>query len=83
MQYEGTNGPRNIQVQGGQTFSWRSDGSVTNSGWTICWTAAGEVNTLASMARSRTALCQGTRLLSTLRENSGPAQNDGQGFALG
>ena len=55
VQYEGTRGPRNIQVQSGQTFSWLSDGSVVNSGWTICWTAACEISTFYRAMRSHLA----------------------------
>jgi len=34
--YEGSTGPSNVAVAAGSTFSWRADGSVTNSGWVIC-----------------------------------------------
>lgn len=34
--YEGTAGPDGVAVAAGSTFTWRSDGSVTNAGWTIC-----------------------------------------------
>ena len=36
--YQGTAGPNGVGVGAGSTFTWRSDGSVTNSGWTICLT---------------------------------------------
>ena len=35
--YMGMDGPDNVLVRAGSSFTWRSDGSVTNSGWTICW----------------------------------------------
>ena len=41
--YEGTTAPHNIPVQDGQNFSWLSDGSITNTGWTICLTPDAEV----------------------------------------
>ena len=34
--YVGAVGPSNVAVAAGSTFTWSSDGSVTNSGWTIC-----------------------------------------------
>lgn len=37
QRFEGTAGPNNVAVAAGSLFTWRSDGSVTNSGWTICW----------------------------------------------
>ena len=36
-QYSGTVGPSNVAVAAGSTFTWRSDHSVTYSGWTICY----------------------------------------------
>lgn len=38
QRYQGTSGPRNAPINRGGTFSWVSDGSVVNSGWTICIT---------------------------------------------
>lgn len=35
-QYQGRTGPSSVAVAAGSTFSWRSDGSGTYSGWTIC-----------------------------------------------
>jgi len=37
--YQGTRGPGNVYVSYGSTFTWRSDSSVTDSGWTICWSS--------------------------------------------
>ena len=37
--YEGSTGPNLVPVSAGETFSWRSDGSAVNAGWTICWAA--------------------------------------------
>ena len=34
--YQGTSGPSNLSVTAGTRFTWRSDGSVTNPGWTVC-----------------------------------------------
>ena len=34
--YEGSTGPNGVAVAAGSTFSWRSDNSNTNAGWTIC-----------------------------------------------
>jgi len=37
--YYGSNGPSNVAVAAGSTFSWRADHSVTNTGWVICFHA--------------------------------------------
>ena len=37
IRYEGSTGPTGVAVAAGSTFTWRSDGSVTNAGWTICF----------------------------------------------
>ena len=37
--YDGSTGPNGVAVAAGSTFAWQSDGSITNSGWTICLTA--------------------------------------------
>ena len=37
-QYQGSTGPISVAVAANSTFTWRSDGSVTNAGWTICFT---------------------------------------------
>ena len=34
--YSGTAGPVGVAVAAGSYFTWRSDGSVTRAGWTIC-----------------------------------------------
>ena len=34
--YRGSTGPRNVLVAAGSSFTWRTDHSVTNEGWTIC-----------------------------------------------
>ena len=34
--YHDSTGPSGVAVAAGSTFSWRSDSTVTNSGWTIC-----------------------------------------------
>ena len=36
--YQGSTGPDGVAVAAGSNFTWQSDGSVTNAGWTICWT---------------------------------------------
>jgi len=36
--YSGGTGPSNVAVAAGSTFTWRSDSSITNAGFTICWT---------------------------------------------
>ena len=36
--YQGRTGPSGVAVAVGSTFAWRTDGSVTRSGWTICLT---------------------------------------------
>ena len=38
--YQRTTGPNAVRVNAYSTFSWHSDGSVTNGGWTICWAGA-------------------------------------------
>lgn len=35
--YQDTSGPSNLPVTAGTPFSWRSDGSVTYPGWTVCY----------------------------------------------
>jgi hypothetical protein len=40
-EYSGTEGPRDIPIEAGSTFTWRTDGSVTAEGWTICLTPSG------------------------------------------
>ena len=40
VSYSGRAGPQNVPVAAGTTFTWRSDGSVSNSGWTICFSRA-------------------------------------------
>ena len=35
--YQGRAGPNGVAVAAGSFFTWRSDGSVTNAGWTICF----------------------------------------------
>jgi len=37
--YSGSQGPTNLDVSAGQTINWRSDVSVVNTGWHICWSA--------------------------------------------
>ena len=37
--YRGLTGPNGVAVAAGSLFTWRSDGSVTRAGWTICWSA--------------------------------------------
>ena len=37
QRFQGTTGPSNVAVAAGSSFTWRSDGSVANSGFTICW----------------------------------------------
>ena len=39
--YSGTEGPRDIPIEAGSTFTWRTDGLVTAEGWTICLTPSG------------------------------------------
>ena len=34
--YSGSTGPSNVAVTAGSTFTWSSDGSNTDIGWTIC-----------------------------------------------
>ena len=34
--YQGTRGPNGVNVKQGDVLSWRSDGSVTRSGFKIC-----------------------------------------------
>ena len=36
--YRGSTGPSNVVVAAGSNFTWRTDHSVTNEGWTICLT---------------------------------------------
>ena len=38
VRYSGTAGPNNVAVSAGSTFTWETDGSVTDEGWTICLT---------------------------------------------
>ena len=38
--YNGRGFPSNLPVTAGTTFSWSSDGSVTQMGWTICFQLA-------------------------------------------
>jgi len=35
--YRGSTGPNGVAVAAGSNFTWHSDFSVTNAGWTICW----------------------------------------------
>ena len=35
--YSGNTGPGNVAVTAGSTFTWRSDFSTVNDGWTVCW----------------------------------------------
>ena len=35
--YSGNTGPGNVAVTAGSTFTWQSDHSTTNDGWTVCW----------------------------------------------
>ena len=37
--YSGRTGPNGVAVSAGSSFTWRSDRSVTNDGWIICWAA--------------------------------------------
>ena len=39
--YNGSTGPYGVVVAAGSTFTWISDYSVTNAGWTICLTPNG------------------------------------------
>jgi hypothetical protein len=34
--YEGSNGPPAVAMADGDTFTWRTDGSVTHRGWELC-----------------------------------------------
>ena len=34
--YQGSTGPNGVPVAAGSNFTWHSDQSVTNAGWTIC-----------------------------------------------
>ena len=36
QRYHGTSGPNNVAVAAGSIFSWQSDGSEVNTGWTVC-----------------------------------------------
>ena len=38
--YSGTIGPVDVPVEADDVFTWFSDGSITNEGWTICLTAS-------------------------------------------
>ena len=42
--YSGSTGPQNLSVSSGDTLSWRSDHSVANSGWTICFRPVSTLN---------------------------------------
>ena len=35
--YQGSSGPQSVRVGEDETFTWRTDSSVTNSGWVLCW----------------------------------------------
>ena len=37
QRFQGTTGPNNVAVAAGSSFTWRSDGSIANTGFTICW----------------------------------------------
>jgi len=34
--YGGSNAPMNVEVNQGDTFTWNSDSSITQHGWTVC-----------------------------------------------
>ena len=36
ISYHGSTSPSGVAVAAGSNFTWRSDGSVVNAGWTIC-----------------------------------------------
>ena len=38
--YQGNGGPSGVAVTAGSTFTWQSDGSITNAGWTICFSSS-------------------------------------------
>ena len=42
VRYSGTNGPSDVRLMGGETFTWRTDSSVTYPGFVIC--ALAELN---------------------------------------
>ena len=37
--YQGRAGPQNVRVAENETFTWRTDHSITRSGWVLCWGA--------------------------------------------
>ena len=56
QRFQGTMGPQNVEVDYGDTFSWHTDGSVVQSGWTICLTPSGGATGMAPHSTSHSTL---------------------------